>query len=231
MLSACKASLLAAVLLAASISLTAQDQGSHGSASAGSAGHASVSASGSHGGTFGPGGRTSSPGISNNGGRSGNPPGHPRLPNAYPRSFGYGYGYAYGAPYMLPYDSEYDQLEGRGSLDQGQPQEPPDNRVGPTIFEHNGRVSSAIADSRSVRPKAQENRAEESSSEPAGTPAVLVFRDGHQQEVENYAIAGNKLIVLGDDKTQKIELSDLDLGATAKANQERGVDFKLPHQG
>jgi len=57
---------------------------------------------------------------------------------------------------------------------------------------------------------------------------VLVFKDGHKAEVENYAIVGATLFELGDGRTRKIQLSDLDLPATAKANDDRGVDFQLP---
>jgi hypothetical protein len=62
---------------------------------------------------------------------------------------------------------------------------------------------------------------------------VLVFRDQHKQEVVNYAIVGQTLWNFAPEHTQKIPLSDLDLPATTKANDERGVDFKLPgaHEG
>jgi hypothetical protein len=66
------------------------------------------------------------------------------------------------------------------------------------------------------------------------TPAtVLVFRDQRQQEVQNYAIVGQTLWNFSPQHTQKIPLSDLDLVATARANDERGVDFHVPgtHEG
>jgi len=58
-------------------------------------------------------------------------------------------------------------------------------------------------------------------------PTVLVFRDGHQQEVSNYAIMGQTVYVF-DTRTQKIALGDLDVPATIKANDDRGVEFQLP---
>jgi hypothetical protein len=58
-------------------------------------------------------------------------------------------------------------------------------------------------------------------------PTVLVFRDGHQQEVTNYAIMGQTVYVF-DKRTQKIALTDLDVAATIKLNDDRGVDFHLP---
>lgn len=225
MTSAIKAGLLAAVVLAATCSL-AQD--SHNATSSGASHVAIGSTSGTHGGTFGPGGRTSTPTPANPSNHGGNSPSHAQ-PMRRPHYYGYGYGYSpYGASYELPYDSEYDQLPGRGTLDHEQPQEPADNRVGPTVFEHNGRVSSSAADSRYgvVKKQAPSEPAPESVSAP--NEIVLVFRDGHQLEVDNYAIAGSNVIVLGE-KTEKIAVTDLDLDATAKANHERGVDFKIPH--
>jgi hypothetical protein len=55
-----------------------------------------------------------------------------------------------------------------------------------------------------------------------------VFRDQHKQEVRNYAIVGQTLWSFGTQRTEKIPLSDLDLPATTKVNDEHGVDFRLP---
>lgn len=57
---------------------------------------------------------------------------------------------------------------------------------------------------------------------------VLVFKDGHHSDVLNYAIVGDTLFDLGAGRTRKILLADLDLAATHKANDERGVDFQIP---
>jgi hypothetical protein len=64
-------------------------------------------------------------------------------------------------------------------------------------------------------------------------PAVLVFRDGHREEVSGYTITDGVLYASGDFYrdgawTKKIELSSLSLQETVKASQERGVDFRLP---
>ena len=61
------------------------------------------------------------------------------------------------------------------------------------------------------------------------TPAtVLVFRDGRRQEVQNYAIVGNTLLDLEANLTRKIQLSELDIPASIRANDERGVEFSVP---
>jgi hypothetical protein len=57
---------------------------------------------------------------------------------------------------------------------------------------------------------------------------VLIFKDGRHSDVLNYAIVGDTLFDLGAGRTRKILLADLDLPATHKANDERGVDFQIP---
>jgi len=71
-----------------------------------------------------------------------------------------------------------------------------------------------------------------SSGYPASAPAVepktmLVFRDGHSEEVTNYAIVGDQLYDFTSGK-RRISIADLDLAATTKANEARGMDFRLP---
>jgi len=60
------------------------------------------------------------------------------------------------------------------------------------------------------------------------TPTVLVFRDGHRMEIQNYAIVGQTLWVFDERAATKIPLSDLDLDATQKEN--RGSGFRFPLQ-
>jgi len=64
-------------------------------------------------------------------------------------------------------------------------------------------------------------------------PAVLVYRDGHREEIPDYAIADGVIYVRGNDWqngywTKRIPLSALDTAATVQANQQRGVTFLLP---
>jgi hypothetical protein len=83
----------------------------------------------------------------------------------------------------------------------------------------------------------QEPRPEESgNSVPTAAelpPAVLVFRDGHREEVSDYTIADGALYTRANyytdgSWTRKIELSSLNLAETAESNQSRGVPFRLP---
>ncbi len=64
-------------------------------------------------------------------------------------------------------------------------------------------------------------------------PATFIFRDGHHEESSDYSIISGVIYARGDYWTsgswsKQIPLSQLDLPATLKANQERGVDFRLP---
>jgi hypothetical protein len=57
---------------------------------------------------------------------------------------------------------------------------------------------------------------------------VLVFKDGHQLELQNYAVIGDLLYDLTPGHRRKVALAELDLTATATQNDERGVVFELP---
>jgi hypothetical protein len=79
---------------------------------------------------------------------------------------------------------------------------------------------------RSDPPPARE--AERSDPAPA---TVLVFHDQRKQEVQNYAIVGQTLWIFAPQRTQKVPLTDLDIPATVKVNDDRGVDFRVPGAG
>ena len=63
--------------------------------------------------------------------------------------------------------------------------------------------------------------------------AILIFRDGHRQQVSAYTIVGGILYASSDFATtgywnQKIELSTLNLPETIAANKEGGHKFQIP---
>lgn len=65
-------------------------------------------------------------------------------------------------------------------------------------------------------------------------PTLFVFRDGHREESSDYSIVTGVIYARGQYWTngywsKQISLSQLDLPATFKANQERGVPFRLPN--
>jgi hypothetical protein len=57
---------------------------------------------------------------------------------------------------------------------------------------------------------------------------VLVFRDGHSVEVRNYAVVGHTLYYFSNGYRHKVSLQDLDVAATKKKNDDRGLDFDIP---
>jgi hypothetical protein len=126
----------------------------------------------------------------------------------------YGYGYPYAdAPDDADNAPPEDQYNG-----------------GPTIFDRRGPGTTAYRPPDSSSDNA-EAFAEPSAPDPAPSAqpdTVLVFKDGHQMEVQNYAIVGNTLWDLTGDRRLRIALSDLDLDATSKANDDRGIDFEVP---
>lgn len=67
--------------------------------------------------------------------------------------------------------------------------------------------------------------------EPVST--LLVFRDGHREEVSDYTITDGILYAYGDyyadrASNQKFDLSALNLSETVASNLSRGVAFRLP---
>lgn len=64
-------------------------------------------------------------------------------------------------------------------------------------------------------------------------PAVLVYRDGHSEELRSYSIIGDAIYAKSNywtdgSWTRTIQIADLDIPATLKQNQDRGVKFELP---
>lgn len=57
---------------------------------------------------------------------------------------------------------------------------------------------------------------------------VLVFKDGHKLDVTNYAIQGGTLFNFSREGPRRVAISDLDVKATVKANDDNGVQFRLP---
>ena len=145
---------------------------------------------------------------------------------------GYG-GYGYAVPYYYPADGSnygYDYVGGGGGG--------PDLYSGPPIG--NESVLHVIVEQPPAgayappepRPRAQVAPPDPAPSAPEAElrpnePTVLVYRDGKKQEVTNYAIMGETLYVF-DPTRKKIAMSDLDIQATIKANDDRGLEFRMP---
>jgi hypothetical protein len=64
-------------------------------------------------------------------------------------------------------------------------------------------------------------------------PAVLVFRDGHKEEITRYTIVGGTIYTSSDywnngSWTRKVPIAELDVPTTLELNRERGANFSLP---
>jgi hypothetical protein len=138
-------------------------------------------------------------------------------------------------PYAYPVVGETDAPDAASDQQGNQPQE--DYRGGPTIFDRRGPGTPArsYADAYPQRPSRSQVETESTpAAAPADTPVpdqpqtVLVFKDGHQLEVQNYAVIGDTLYDLSPGRHHKVPLAELDLTSTSKQNDDRGIDFRLP---
>ena len=135
----------------------------------------------------------------------------------YPYAGYYPYGYYGWYDDPLAYNTDEDQDSYAGA---SYPAPYPENDSGlqRDVQALNGKIDRLQADVEARnRPKTDQ--------EPA---TALVFRDQHIEEVRNYAIAGETLWVLNAQAAKKIPLAQLDLAATVKMNDDRGVDFQVP---
>jgi hypothetical protein len=144
----------------------------------------------------------------------------------------YARGEVYAVPYYVPYYLY-------GDDDAEPPQEPvaePQDEYlgGPTIFDRRGPGTAYFPSPDQSVPESSQPQVSTSAAIPPDKPepmpqTVLVFRDGHTVEVSNYAIVGDTLFDLTPGQYQRISLAQLDLPATQRQNDDRGVDFSLPH--
>lgn len=152
------------------------------------------------------------------------------------RSYGYGYGnncgvygcgaWGYGYPYLYGGIDPYWWWDSGSPDDSGAQYDAGQNNYN----DYNQGVGDPW------RPPDQGDPDEYASSAPPHQPertealpaTVLIFHDQHRQEVNNYAIVGDTLWNFAPQHTQKIPLSALDIPATTKINDDRGVDFRLP---
>lgn len=148
--------------------------------------------------------------------------------------YGYGYvgGWAYSIPYYYPVDNSaygYDYIGAGGpDLSSG----PPPGSYDPSlhIVVEQPPVNPYIGEAPPTEAQAQAQPAPMAKPLPddqPGDPTVLVFRNGHHEQVNSYAIMGDSLYVF-DEGRKKIALADIDIPATIKVNDNRGVEFRMP---
>jgi hypothetical protein len=143
----------------------------------------------------------------------------------------YPYPYLYAVPF--PYADEQDNAE-----DSSDGNDDADYQGGPTIFDRRGSGAASYipptydGPAHAQAASAQDNLANGSSDEVSQaaptSPTTLVFKNGKQIEVSDYAIVSQTLYDLTPGHHRKIALADIDLPATQQVNDDHGVDFQLP---
>lgn len=151
---------------------------------------------------------------------------------------GSGYGYPGNSWYVLPWELGYPDFYGYdngswvGQSDEAAPQQD-------QSYQDPGYDAAPQGDYRPPYGDASAGswagRAPAAQSQVADEPALtLVFNDGHQQSIRNYALTSNYLLVLDDTgagRAQRIPLSEVNLPATQQAAQSAGLDFTPPPSG
>ena len=135
-------------------------------------------------------------------------------------------------PYAVPYSP--DQDEDSADYQDVAAREPVGSRPGKrqlaakdAVGSKSGRESDRSSDAETGDDSAS---ASEKLADPVAVQptTVLVFKDGHRSDVVNYAIVGDTLFDFAGGRARKILLADLDLDATRKANDDQGIEFKVP---
>ena len=163
------------------------------------------------------------------------------------------------APYFYPdYDSELGLVEAPPPQIIEQPAQPaspapPSNPVESLVLElqgdhwvritnygrsQTGGQSNQPDSERAANLQPAESHAAPRTTQPAEPlaklpPAVLVFRDGHKEEIGKYLIKDATIYTSADywssaSWTRKARIADLDVPATLKLNEDRGAKFSLP---
>jgi hypothetical protein len=132
-------------------------------------------------------------------------------------------------PLVVPYAVDLGQTTADQPED-NQADDDADYQGGPTVFDRRGLgAESYIPPVQDVpTPHAMADSQADPEDEPPQPPTTLVFKDGHEMEVGNYAIVGETLFDLTPGHARRVALADLDLDATRKQNEDHGVVFELP---
>lgn len=146
---------------------------------------------------------------------------------------GYGYPYANGWSIFPGYPTVLDYGDYGDEGDNGQDQ-------GPVYYDNgdNGYDNGAYGDLGQQPPSwptmgpyapgAGAQPGAQNATHPGEQAVTIIFKDGRPpQQIHNYVLTQSALFV-GDARGVTIPLDAIDLPATVKANQDAGVDFRLP---
>jgi hypothetical protein len=147
------------------------------------------------------------------------------------------YGY-YGTPYFYSDYYEPPEFEYQPSVSSPQPvqvQVKPEPLPDPVLLELRGGrwVKVTNFGEESDRALARATAADTQTKAKTLPPAVLVYRDGHTEELSSYSIIGESIHTKSNywttgTWTRTIPVADLDIAATLQQNEKRGVNFELP---
>jgi len=167
---------------------------------------------------------------------------HRRTYISFRGGYGYPYGYGWsivpGFPTVLDYDDYGDDS------DNGQDQGPVYYDNGDNGYDNGAYGNGAYGNGAygelgqpppawpALGPYARGSAAPQpgmqASAPSAEQAATIVFKDGRPPlQIHNYVLTQNSLFV-GDASGVTIPLDEIDLPATVRANQEAGVEFRLP---
>lgn len=144
---------------------------------------------------------------------------HARRRRVYSPFYG---GYVYAYPYYLSDDGYYPPDDSAAYEAQAVSEQPTREEDDRQLLNDDYR---AELNSAREQPPIAKPAPEPVSDQPN---TVLIFKDGHQVEVANYAIVGATLYELNDGRSVRVQIADLDLPATVKENDNRGIEFQLP---
>jgi hypothetical protein len=140
--------------------------------------------------------------------------------------------FAYPVPYAVPVPYAPDNPAVDDAVDDDDSDvtdNDPDYQGGPTVFDRRGSGAGSYVPPVNAPPAhAADPDDPPADPGPAQLPTVLVFKDGHKVEVGNYAIVGTTLFDFTLGHPRRVAVADLDLEATRKQNDDRGVVFQLP---
>ena len=143
--------------------------------------------------------------------------------------------FLYGAPYFYSDDYEPYDLQYAKSEPAPQPvssEANPGPLPEPVLLELHGSQWVKVTNFGETSQQALNPSSQSASAKPMPA-AVLVYRDGHSEEISSYSIIDRVMYTIADyyssgSWTRTIQIADLDIPATLKQNQRRGVKFDLP---
>ncbi len=144
---------------------------------------------------------------------------------------GYAYGGYYGSANPDGYPTATDQILANGgtfnnaSQQQSAPQQY--TQAPPPVSEIYIRPEYPVQYSSSPSANGESQPVAQMASAGSDSPAILVFKDGTNMTIKNYAIYGTNIVVLTPER-KKFPIAALDIPATQKANDAAGYELHLP---